>query len=376
MIEDQYLIFKAIAGSILFIGPIIFAIIPFVLTRIKNRCLNEKFIMQLLDVLNGFAGGALMATGFIHLLPEAHEILTDSINRLNKVQNSHDHHFSDQIGSLHDHSHSVYPWAFLISSVSLVSIFFFEKILESLLFSLKTKKSIERISKVIEKEEIVRTNEIAKNLYDQIEEREQYHQNHTHEGHDHYNHDNHKNDPNDQHHSHDHHNHDADEFHSHIDTSLLNSGSSRRAALGGFILWLSLVSHSVFEGLALGSANYKQLWKLFSAIISHHLIASLALGSVLNQGIKNILISIFFIISYSLSIPFGMIIGIFVSTTQGEMLNIVQGASLALASGAFFFVSTFEILAHFNPRNLASLCFKIMLFLVGFVVMAVIANYA
>ena len=58
------------------------------------------------------------------------------------------------------------------------------------------------------------------------------------------------------------------------------------------------------------------------------------------------------------------------------MLNIIQGSSLALASGAFFFVSTFEILAHFNPRNFFSLIFKILLFIIGFVVMAVIANYA
>ena len=185
---------------------------------------------------------------------------------------------------------------------------------------MKAKKSIEKVSKVKQKEIILESNEIAKNLYSHEEEIEKYHQNHNHDNHDHHNHNNHKNNPNDFHHSHDHHNHsNDDEFHSHIDTSLLNSGSSRRAALGGFILWLSLVSHSIFEGLALGSSNYKQLWKLFSAIISHHLIASLALGTVLNQGIKNIFVSIFFIISFSLSIPFGMIIGIFVSNTQGEV---------------------------------------------------------
>ena len=66
--EEQYIIFKILAGIILFIGPIIFAIIPFVLTRIKNKFINEKVIMSLLDILNGFAGGALLATGFIHLL--------------------------------------------------------------------------------------------------------------------------------------------------------------------------------------------------------------------------------------------------------------------------------------------------------------------
>jgi hypothetical protein len=173
----------------------------------------------------------------------------------------------------------------------------------------------------------------------------------------------------------DHHHGDDGEVHHHIDTSVLNSNSQRRAALGGFILWLSLVSHSLFEGLALGSTNIKQLWKLFTAIISHHLISSLVLGTVLNQGIKNIFVSIFFILSFSSSIPLGMIVGISVTNIEGEVLNIVQAISFALASGAFFYVSIFEILAHFNPRNKISLVFKILLFIFGFVVISIIANY-
>ena len=50
-------------------------------------------------------------------------------------------------------------------------------------------------------------------------------------------------------HHHDHHDH---HDHSHIDADILNSTSRMRAAIGGFILWLSLVSHSVFDGLAIG----------------------------------------------------------------------------------------------------------------------------
>jgi hypothetical protein len=54
------------------------------------------------------------------------------------------------------------------------------------------------------------------------------------------------------HHHEEHDHHHGDHEHSHIDADILNSSSKVRAAVGGFILWLSLVSHSVFDGLAIG----------------------------------------------------------------------------------------------------------------------------
>jgi zinc transporter ZupT len=68
MHDDLHIWLKIIAGTVLTIGPIVFAVIPFMLTRFKNMCCNQRVIMQVLDILNGFAGGTLLATGFIHLL--------------------------------------------------------------------------------------------------------------------------------------------------------------------------------------------------------------------------------------------------------------------------------------------------------------------
>jgi hypothetical protein len=58
---------------------------------------------------------------------ESHEMLTTSLLKLQGHSDVKNH----QIGILHDHgdhSHHVFPWAFLIAACALILLFFFEKV--------------------------------------------------------------------------------------------------------------------------------------------------------------------------------------------------------------------------------------------------------
>jgi hypothetical protein len=72
MLFDQYLAFKIMSGVILFTGAIIFSLIPLALAALRNKFVKEEFIVQILDIINGFGGGALLSSGFLHLLRKLH----------------------------------------------------------------------------------------------------------------------------------------------------------------------------------------------------------------------------------------------------------------------------------------------------------------
>jgi hypothetical protein len=76
MLFDQYLAFKIMSGVILFTGAIIFSLIPLALAALRNKFIKEEFIVQILDIINGFGGGALLSSGFLHLLRKFQKILT------------------------------------------------------------------------------------------------------------------------------------------------------------------------------------------------------------------------------------------------------------------------------------------------------------
>lgn len=159
--------------------------------------------------------------------------------------------------------------------------------------------------------------------------------------------------------------------HSHLHLDQIEVGTKGQRLLGGFVLWVSLVSHSFFEGLGFGAASKERALDLFFAIISHHFVAALALGTVLNQRKTNIFLSLFFIASFSISVPAGIGVGILISNfLENLAFLIVQGIALALASGVFLYVATFEILAFFDPSKPWILYCKILLFSAGFALMS------
>lgn len=342
---DPQLILKIVSAIVLLILPFFIAFIPFVLARIK--CFDKKKIMIALDIMNAFSGGVLLATGLLHLLGESHEMLTDTITKIIREQRNSTSiaMVSLETLSLAEEEIHVYPFSFLFAGLGMMFIFFLEKSLEAINHCIQDHRNKKKTVVVQESSETKVENVVPQTpplettvITEPTKEK-----------------------------------HSDEHCHHHVDVESLNSGSRVSMALSGFILWVSLVSHSVFEGLGFGAAQGNQAWDLFIAIIAHHFISAFALGVILNEGVKSWLLSLFYISSFSLSVPLGIVIGIFVSNAENHAWNIVQGICLSLASGAFLFISCFEVLAHFETKRWVIFIIKMFLFCLGFTIMALVA---
>jgi hypothetical protein len=240
------------------------------------------------------------------------------------------------------HEGEPFPYANLLFAFGLLSMFFLDKLLES--FSIWVNKKLKK------------------------------HDHHLDHLHDHHDHD----------HStvnemeplrdkkmldlfHDTHTHDHTAHH----VVSMTHGTRSQRVVGGLILWVSLVLHSVFEGLGLGSSTSERFMDLLIAIVSHHLISALLLGSILQQKLK-IFPSLFFLGSFAMSIPVGVIVGLLITSFHSPVFILIQGICLAIASGVFIYVACFEILSNFDPHHPPLLIAKIIMFIIGFVSMMIV----
>jgi solute carrier family 39 (zinc transporter), member 1/2/3 len=128
----------------------------------------------------------------------------------------------------------------------------------------------------------------------------------------------------------------------------LKSNRNRLILTRNAILLLSLIIHSVFEGIALGSTNEeKSFYELFFAIIIHKSIIAFSVGlklmSVSNQRVLYCACAL---------LSIGTPLGILVVVTMQELLphnrtaTIIHEILRAFACGTFFYITFFDILPH------------------------------
>lgn len=112
------------------------------------------------------------------------------------------------------------------------------------------------------------------------------------------------------------------------------------------ITWFSLSLHSVILGFAFGAEeDDTKVWVLFAAIMAHHFFESIAFGFLLQKKFSNnILIMLFFAITFACSIPSGIGIGMAITSVTSEVFHLIVGLSMSFASGALIYVALFEIL--------------------------------
>jgi zinc transporter 1/2/3 len=115
-----------------------------------------------------------------------------------------------------------------------------------------------------------------------------------------------------------------------------------------FILILSLIIHSIFEGIALGAnKEYKSFLELFFAIIIHKSIIAFSVGLKL-MNLTNKRLIIFACFLFSIATP----IGILIVVSMQELLpdnrtsKIVHDILSAFACGTFFYITFFDVLPH------------------------------
>lgn len=137
--------------------------------------------------------------------------------------------------------------------------------------------------------------------------------------------------------------------HAHMD------GVFTHSTMRSLILLVALSFHSVFEGLAIGlQGDLGQLISLFFAVIAHKGVMAFSLGLTLAQANLSLKQFIASVLIFSLASPFGMGIGIWLSSMSKSLAVDFANAILqGVAGGTFIYITFFEVLPHeFNqPQN-------------------------
>nr|XP_036214349.1 protein zntC-like [Bactrocera oleae] len=181
------------------------------------------------------------------------------------------------------------------------------------------------------------------------------------------------------HHHHPHHHHDHqhqpshDQAHGHgrghSHMPIDNDGDSKDAitsSLRGLFIVLALSLHELFEGMAIGlESNASDVWFMFGAVSAHKLVLAFCVGVELIVARTRFMLCTVYLLTFAIVSPIGIGIGILISHSDGiKSPNIPSAILQGLACGTLLYVVFFEILS----KNHAGLVAYFLL-LVGFLVM-------
>lgn len=132
--------------------------------------------------------------------------------------------------------------------------------------------------------------------------------------------------------------------HSHLHLPAQNAGDDFVASsLRGLLIVLALSVHELFEGMALGLEDTApNVWMFFGAIASHKLVLAFCVGVELIVAKTDRRLAIAYILIFAIVSPIGIGIGMLVSQSISAMIagSILQ----AMATGTLIFVVFFEVL--------------------------------
>ncbi len=161
---------------------------------------------------------------------------------------------------------------------------------------------------------------------------------------------------------------------------------------------IAISIHSIFEAFAIGLEHeFNDLIQLFIPVILHKGFEALTCGviiqrytfsgkdksyeSIKKQRCINILFHIFIIMQvliYSCSTPLGIVIGIILNTINlDNSYYLMLGILISLASGSFLFIAFFEIIpmALHESKHICERFVKLIFVSLGFAVMAILAVF-
>ncbi|KAL9654898.1 hypothetical protein ABK040_008688 [Willaertia magna] len=410
------------------------SIIPIILSRVEyfRKKISEEKLSLVIDQCNGFAGGVLIGAGFLHLLAEGSEVLTEGL--------------TDLLGE--DASFPKYPFGLFLMCIAILLLYFMEFVFLALLASwikgddghhhhhhghhhahhhesLASQDVNKKQQQVIQGKDNSLTQQQQQNsmvvatpvvhasvdtfvsspattpiesidnrenkddidleLQEEIPKPQEQPQEAVSK-------------VNEQIHASTHVEHTC----AHVEATALlfedNAKSGVPKLLTAFVLWFALSIHSIFLGLGFGAqTDVANMWGVFAAIISHQLIEAFSLGSMVEKGCKKIWAAILLIITYSLAVPIGIAIGMIVlaaiGTTSeddhhsgeaddhsghdhtGGIKNpswlVTQGVFMVLAAGAFVYVALLEIAIHQPVKKVLKIS-RFLLMVLGFALMAIL----
>ncbi|VDK79888.1 unnamed protein product [Onchocerca ochengi] len=130
--------------------------------------------------------------------------------------------------------------------------------------------------------------------------------------------------------------------HSHSHSGLLSSNMS----LNVFVLLLGLLTHSVFEGIALGSSLIStEFYSLLIAIMIHEVLCSFALGVSLAQQKTTPKRAFMSSVILASGIPMGMSLSIVVNSMETFFALLIRFILEGFAAGTFIYVACVEMLS-------------------------------
>lgn len=151
---------------------------------------------------------------------------------------------------------------------------------------------------------------------------------------------------------------------------------NQESVVGGlrrFLVVVALSFHSVFEGLAIGlQQTQRDVWYLFTAVSIHACAILFCIGLELATSGVRLLNLVLYIVILSLVSPLGVVIGILVtvhSSADGPSQDLVVAVLQGIAGGTILYITFFEVLDREKRKETGCGIMRIVFILVGFSVM-------
>ncbi|RWS23976.1 zinc transporter ZIP1-like protein [Leptotrombidium deliense] len=155
--------------------------------------------------------------------------------------------------------------------------------------------------------------------------------------------------------------------------TMSSTGSTKLPALVRFLQGLVTVgafsAHSVFDGVAIGlQTTNTQIWTMLFAISVHKLVVAFVVGMELFEQTSSVIITTIHMILFSLTSPIGILLVILTESSVSEQKSPVLIILSAVATGTILYIIFFEILRRDKYKKLAGLV-QFAAMIVGFAVM-------
>lgn len=346
--SDGIMVAKGTAMGVLFLASMTTGTLPFLLAHFLNwnTANPSRRASRAISMSLSFGGGVLLATTFLHLLPEVRETIEEL---------QHD-------GELPATS---FPLAELLMCVGFFVIYAVSEVVHGYIrrhnkaVQLKIECALQRCpngtvpsapaaSTAVSTANLVADGEHAHRHAKDVEAGGQHKQNgDRYEADQH-----HQNAASLHHHS-----------HLHLPDSRCLDDDALASALRGLLIVLALSVHELFEGMALGlESSTGDVWLFFGAIASHKLVLAFCVGIELLVAKTNRWLAVGYIVMFAVVSPIGIGIGMLVSQSTGSLIT---GVVLqAMATGTLVYVVYFEILKKGGAGLL-----QLLAVLIGFAVM-------
>lgn len=301
---------KIVFAVILFLEGLIFGYFTLLLRRFA--CITTRKFRKLLHFVNAGGGGVFLATGLLHILPEAADLLEPK--EPGAANEAHAHEGS-------------FPTAYAVVLATFFVFLFFDRVLFA------SSHSIEHAS-----------NKFALRHSTDLEDE----------------------DDDDE---------DGSAVARNDTTSTVYGGASNGFGSPAFVAALfcvlGLSAHSLFESVALGgSSSFTTTLHAFIAIAAHRWATSMALGSIfgkheLTAGAYSVLNVLFALVA-----PIGIGIGFAIQSTS----EVFQGIVFSLSAGTFLYIGAFETVSHEFVEHRKNLVVKYCVMAAGASIMVIITG--